>query len=423
MIALLLLFPIFTFSQEINLQFWHSMGGEKGKLLSEIAEGFNKENEGKIRIRLQYVGGYEETLNKLRTALLSKTEPHIIQITDIGTKVMIDSMAITPLQDFIDKDPSFPIDKIFQPIRHYYESNGRMNSLPFATSNPILFYNADAFAKAGIKEPPRTFEELEEIAEKLTDRSKKIVGITWPLNSWFFEEFSALQGATFVNPDNGRNGLAKTANFLSPEGIRFVSLWDRMVKKGIFANVGRGWDPAEQNFLAGRAMMMITSTSETIEVSKQVPFKLGTAPIPGKGNNGGTIIGGNSLWLLKNKPDDQKKAAYEFLKYMAGAPAQEKWHSNTGYFPIRGDVIEILRAKGFYEKYPGALTAIDQMRTSPLAFPTQGGFMSVFPEVREHINTAIEEVLAGQATVEQALTKASSKTNYSLMRSNRGKEK
>jgi sn-glycerol 3-phosphate transport system substrate-binding protein len=414
-----------AFAQPMVLQFWHSMGGKKRTLLQSIVKDFNSlpENKGKVEVRPQYIGSYEEGLNKLRTALIGGGGPHIVQITDIGQRVMVDSHAVTPLQDFIDQDPGFPIKLILPPIRHYYEIKGRLYSLPFATSNPILYYNVEAFKQAGIKRPPSTFAELEAVSKKLTRPATRTVGITWPINSWFFEQFLARQGANFVNPRNGRDGRATEANYTCPEAVAFVSMWARMAKNGTFSNVGRGWDPPEQNFIAGRTAMFITSTSDILEVLKEVPFKLGTAPIPTRDPSvrGGTIIGGNSLWILNNKPQAEQKAAYRFIKFMASAPVQEKWHTNTGYFPIRSDVIDSLKKKGFYDKYPVAWTAIEQLRASPDMDATRGALIGVFPEAREHIATAIEEILSGQSDVQAALKSAKEKTDFSLMRYNRGK--
>jgi sn-glycerol 3-phosphate transport system substrate-binding protein len=412
-------------SAPITLQFWHSMTGEKGKLLDGIIDDFNHldENKGKLTVQSQFIGSYEEGLNKLRTALIGGRGPDVVQITDIGTQVMIDSDSIVPLQDFIDRDPEFPIAQILPPIRHYYEVAGKLYSLPFATSNPILYYNEDAFKKAGITHPPATYAELEEDALKLSSPADKITGITWPLNSWFFEEFLAREGVALVNPNNGRGTRAKGANYLDPAAIAFVSLWERMTKNQSFGNVGRGWDPPEANFLAGRSAMLITSTSDIFENLSEAPFKMGTAPIPSASakSPGGTIVGGNSLWIMKNKPIEEQNGAYRFIKYMASAKVQETWHKHTGYFPIRADVIDNLKKQGFYDKYPVAWVAIQQVRSSPDLPATRGALMGIFPEVREHVATAIEEVISGQATVEQALKKAKAKTDFSLLRYNRGK--
>jgi sn-glycerol 3-phosphate transport system substrate-binding protein len=406
---------------EVKLAFWHSMTGSKGKLVSALVDKFNGEpaNAGKLKVEAQFVGTYPDGLNKVRTALMAKRGPQIIQIFDIGTKVMIDSGAIVPLADFIAKDPSFPTAEILPEIRRYYEVSGKLHSLPFATSNPILYYNADALQKAGLK-PPVSFAELKEVAAKLSSAEKKTTGVTWPLHSWFFEEFMAIQGRDLVNHDNGRASAPTEALYTQPEGIAFVELWADMVRNGSFANAGRGWEPSEQSFLAGRSAMMITSTSDVLEVARKAPFKVGTAPLPKRDTRiaSGTIIGGNSLWIMKGKPEEEA-GSYAFLKFMASFDNQKFWHTNTGYFPIRKDVIAALEKEGFYKKYPAAQTAIDQLRASAPITATQGALMGVFQEAREHIENAIEQVLSGKSTAAQALTEAKQKTDAALQRYNR----
>jgi len=400
------------------------MTGAKGELLKELVQQFNSlpPNLDKIVVHAQFVGNYDEGLNKLRSAVLAGSEPHIAQITDVGSQVMIDSDRIVPLQDLIDHDPTFPLAQILPPIRHYYEFKGRLYSLPFATSNPVLFYNLDAFKTAGISKAPQTFAELEADAKRLTNKALRVTGLTWPLHAWFFEEFVAEQGAPLVNAENGRSGRASEAEYLSSEALNFMNLWRRMVVDGTFSNVGRGWDPAEQNFLAARAMMFVTSTSDVFEILKQAPFHVGVANIPGATfpPKGGTIVGGNSLWIMKNKAEPEKKAAFEFIKYMASAAVQENWHIHTGYFPIRQDVIDALKAKGFYQKYPEAWTAIEQLQSSPDLPATRGALLGAFAEAREQLMTATEEILSEKLSVQEALKKAKLKTDNSLQRYNQG---
>ena len=410
----------------MTLEFWHSMSGAKGELLKKLVETFNREpqNVGVREVKLQYAGTYIEGLNKLRSSLMAHRGPHIAQIFDIGTQVMVDSGATTPLEDFSANDPEFPNAELLPQIRSYYELKGKLQALPFATSNPILFYNADLFKRAGIAAPPKTFLELAAMSRKLTDKPNHIFGMTWPLHSWFFEEWLARQGVTFVDRENGRNGNAITANFTTPEALAIVRLWDGLVKEGSFANVGRGWDPAQQNFLAARAAMFITSTSEVFEIFRRAPFAVGTGPIPTQDPKraGGTVLGGNALWILKEKPLEEQRAAYAFLKFMASKAAQRTWHTGTGYFPIRHDLIAELKKEGFYEKNPGAWTAIEQLRASPEIPATRGAVIGVFPEVREHLESALESVLANVATPEAALAKAKTKSEAALVRYHRLRE-
>jgi sn-glycerol 3-phosphate transport system substrate-binding protein len=406
-----------------TLQFWHSMSGAKGELLRGIVEKFNAapENAGAVRVELQFVGTYEEGLNKLRTALLAGRGPHLVQITDIGTQAMADSGAIVPLQDFVDRDPAFPLKEILAPIRRYYEIGGRLQSLPFATSGPILYYNADAFAKAGVAGPPRTFAELEADARRLTNPAEKTTGVTWPLHSWFFEQLLARQGALLADHGNGRAGRAAAVDLASPAARAAVALWVGMVREGTFANVGRGWDPAEQNFLSGRSAMLLTSTSDVFEVQKKAAFRVRTAPLPARDAKtpGGAVVGGNSIWILKDKPAAERQAAYRFLKFMASKESQRAWHVGTGYFPIRGDVIAELEKEGFYARNPAAKTAIDQLRATPDLPATRGALLGSFPETREYVESALELILAGYETPDQALAWAQSRSNDALARYNK----
>src|SRR5262245_48519583 len=93
--------PSQAIAEPITVQFWYSMSGQKGKLLNSMIADFNAlpENAGKVRVESQFIGSYEEGLNKLRTGLMAGRIPHVVQITDIGTQLMIDSGAMKPLQD------------------------------------------------------------------------------------------------------------------------------------------------------------------------------------------------------------------------------------------------------------------------------------------------------------------------------------
>ena len=403
------------------ITFWHSMAGSRGKLMGEIIADFNRTHADKIRVEPQFIGTYVEGINKLRTSFMGGSGPHIVQVYEIGTQTMLDSQTVEPLQNIVDSEGGLDFAQLYEPILRYYRIKGRLYSLPFATSSPLFYYNTDLFRQAGIKSAPKTFAEVMQYARRLTNPKKKIKGITWPLHGWFFEQFMAKQGALIVNHANGRERHATKALFSSPEGVAFVSFWSDLLKQGLFDNVGRGWAPAEQNFVAGRTAMFITSSSNMFDVVTKAEFPVGTATLF-SGNSekkGGVLLGGNCLWLLKGKPRSEQVAAYQFIKFMASKDVQRRWHLNTGYFPIRRDVVTELTQEGFYRKNPQALTALNQLLDAPKIPATQGALIGVFPAVREYIETAVEEVLTERSNPKEALEKAERRANKALARYNR----
>ena len=72
------------------------------------------------------------------------------------------------------------------PVVGYYSKDGNLYSMPFNSSTPILYYNKDAFKKAGLdpSKPPQTWKQVEEYSKKLIASGAAKCGFStgWP--SW-----------------------------------------------------------------------------------------------------------------------------------------------------------------------------------------------------------------------------------------------
>ncbi len=428
LVGLLTFLVVLSFAK-VKIQFWHAMGGWRIELIQSMADEFMKIHPD-IEVEVQYTGSYRDTLNKLIASVKAGNPPHIVQIYDIGTQVMIDGGIAVPMQELIDKDRSFDIGKFLPQVLNYYRINGKLYSMPFNSSNPILYYNKTLFKKAGLdpNHPPRTFEELLEFAKKLTikDRNGNIIqaGITWPLHSWFFEQFMAVQNAPLVDNNNGRTGRPTRALFNNNAGLRFFKLWYELTKCGAMINTKKeDWNGANQLFFSQKVAMLITSTSDVsyiAKIAKEKGFELGTAflPRPKDAKSGGVAIGGASLWIIGNHPQKEIQAAWEFVKFMASPKMQIKWHKGTGYFPIRKDAVEILMNQGYYAKNPNHLTALLQLLLSEQTYNTRGAIIGAFPQIRDIIETAIQNMLNGVMTPEQALAWAEKEATKAIQEYN-----
>ena len=409
----------------IKVVFWYSVGGKVSESTKVLVNKFNS-SQKEIFVEAIFQGSYDDAINKLKQSIVSKSAPHVMQVYDIGSRFLIDSKAVVPVQKWVDADK---IDlKTFEPnLLAYYTVDNKLYSMPFNTSTPILYYNVNMLKAAGLDpaKPPKTFEEVAAAARKLTmkDASGKVTrpGITIAIYGWFFEQLMAVQNAFYANNENGRAAMATATAFNSPEGEKILSWWQGMVKEGIAGNIGRKTADTQKAFIGGQTAMTIDSTGVLGDIVTGVggKFEVGTAFLPRpEGAKGGVIIGGGSLWMLGGHPDAEEKAAWTFIKFMSDAKQQAYWHINTGYFPVTMKAYEDADLKKHHEKYPQFKVAVDQLHSTPITKATQGALLGVFTQSRQEIENAIEQVLNNQATPKEALTKTAGIVDAALTRYN-----
>ena len=134
-----------------SITFWHSMGGVNGEAIDTLVKKFNDENKYGITVDAQYQGEYDDSLNKLKSAQIGNMGADLVQVYEIGTRFMIDSGWIVPMQQMIDAD-SYDVSEIEPNLAAYYTIDNELYSMPFNSSTPIMYYNKDMFEKAGITE-------------------------------------------------------------------------------------------------------------------------------------------------------------------------------------------------------------------------------------------------------------------------------
>jgi sn-glycerol 3-phosphate transport system substrate-binding protein len=400
----------------VSIDFWHAMSGHNGEVIDELVKRFNESQSGVI-VTATYQGSYDDEINKLKAGLQSKDAPAVVQVYDIGTRLMIDLDVMTPMQDFIDKE-SFYVSDIEPNVANYYTVDGRLWSMPFNTSNPVLYYNKDLFKAAGLdpEKAPRTWEEVATDARALTikDASGQTTqyGCSFAIYGWFVEQFLAVQGGYYVDNENGRLATATQATFNGAEGVDLLNWWKGMIDEGICTNLGRATSDTKKAFDSGVVAMTLDSTAglrDRINAAEG-KFEVGVGFLPRANEadytTAGTIIGGASLWITNLRSAEEQASAWEFVKFMSSASSQAYWHIQTGYYPINSKGYNEPDDVAWRAQYPQFQVAIDQLHMAPLNNVTAGGLIGVFPEARQTVETAIEEFFAGQATAQEALDKA-----------------
>lgn len=402
--------------EKTTITFWHSMGGVNGEALNHLVDKFNSENDKGIHVDAQYQGEYDDSINKLKSAQLGNMGADLVQIYDIGTRFMIDSGWITPMQELIDKD-KYDVSKIEPNIAAYYTVDNKLYSMPFNSSTPILYYNKDMLNKAGIKDAPKSFAEIKKISGDLTSKGGATNAISLGIYGWFFEQFICKQGLHYADNGNGRGGAATAVEFdKNDAALKILTAWKSLYDKGCTANVGRGGDAGLADFSAGKSAMTLGSTASLKQILKDVDgkFEVGTAYFPSvvDGSKGGVSIGGASLWALNNKDEAKKEATWEFVKFLISPESQAYWNANTGYFPVTTDAKNEQVYKDNVAKYPQFETAIDQLHSTAPQYA--GALLSVFPEARQTVETQIENMLNGKQNPEETVKVMADSINKSI---------
>jgi sn-glycerol 3-phosphate transport system substrate-binding protein len=416
------------------------MTGVNGEALQKMADGFNG-SQDRYKVMPIYQGGYPDSLKKLVASFGTGAMPAMIQLDDIELRFMVDSAATVPPQDFIDLDAAAagtsegyapPIDLAdFEPrALDYYTLDGKLRAMPFNLSGLVLYYDKDAFKDAGLDpdKPPATLEELRADSEKLLkrDSSGNITrnGIALSIDAWKFEQMLAKQGALYANNGNGRQGLATEVVFDSPEGQAILAWWQDMVRSGLATNVGRQGLQAFLSIITGKSAMAIESTASIRTILSALgpaSARFGAAPMPSlaSAGEGGIVLGGAAVWIMKERPDIEQRGAWEFLKYATLPQVQAQWHVDTGYFPVRVSSWDMEPAASLHRDFPQFTAARDQVLRSPQNAATAGAVIGPFTQVRESIETAFEQILVGGKTPKQALDRAAEDANRAIERYNR----
>ena len=407
-----------------EIQFWHAMEAALGERVNDIASDFNR-SQSDYKIVPVFKGTYDQTLAAGIAAYRSGNAPAILQVYEVGTATMMAAKkAVVPVTE-VFKQAGTPLDqKAFVPTIASYYSDAKTDelvSMPFNSSTPVLYYNKEAFKKAGLdpNRPPKTWDDVRVYAEKLK-ASGMSCGFTTGWQGWIqLENYSAWHGLPFASENNGFDGLDAKLEFNKPLQVAHIKFLQDMAKQGTFTYVGRK-DEAVSKFYSGDCGILTNSSGSLATIRKYAKFDFGTGMMPYdasvKGAPQNAIIGGASLWVLAGKDPNVYKGVAKFLAYLSSPAVAAKWHEDTGYLPVTTAAYDLARSQGFYDKNPGADTAIKQMLNKPPLPYTKGLRLGNMPQIRTVVDEELEQVWAQKKTPQAALDSAVNRGNELLRR-------
>ena len=404
---------------QTEIQWWHAMGGANGERVDRIAADFNA-SQSEYVVVPSYKGNYTETMTAAVAAFRAGEQPDIVQVFEVGTATMMAAKgAVYPITELM-ADTGTPFDQsVYLPavVSYYQTPEGDLLSMPFNSSTPVLWYNKDAFAKAGIDSPPTTWDELNAAAQKLLD-SGMSCGYSFGWQSWvMIENYGAWHNLPMGTKENGFAGTDTQFVFNNDAVVnRLQSIADSQ-ESGIFKYGGRRGDSLSL-FTSGECGMWMNSSAYYGSIKSQAEFEFGQTMLPLDTDVASapqnSIIGGATLWVLRGKPEANYAGVAAFMNYLSTPEVQAWWHQETGYVPITTAASELSRAQGFYEENPGTDTAIKELSLNPPTPNSRGLRFGNFVQVRDVINEEMEALWAGDKTAREAMDEAVARGNVLL---------
>ncbi|MGR3715068.1 MAG: sn-glycerol-3-phosphate ABC transporter substrate-binding protein UgpB [Shimia sp.] len=403
---------------ETEVHWWHAMGGTNGERVEKMANDFNA-SQSEFKIVPTYKGNYTETMTAAVAAFRAKEHPHMVQVFEVGTATMMAAKgAVYPMEQLmVDAGEAFDKSDFLPAVISYYQTpEGELLSMPFNSSTPVMWYNADALSAAGV-DVPKTWDDVMMASEKLVANGMDC-GVSFGWQSWVMvENFSAWHDLPMGTKENGYAGFDTEFSFNNDKvAARLQTIADSSANN-LFKYGGRRGDSLPM-FTNGECAMWMNSSAYYGSIKTQAKFNYGQTMLPldasVKDAPQNSIIGGATLWALSGHESEEYKGLAQFMTYLASPEVQAWWHQETGYVPITTAAYGLSKEQGFYENNPGTDTAIQQLSLNTPTANSRGIRFGNFVQIRDVINEELEALWAGDKTAVEALNDAAERGNALL---------
>ena len=364
---------------------WGSWSGDQIDQINQMTAAFNKSQD---KYEVEYIA-QEQVEQKLLTAIAGGQVPDLVMWDRYQTALYAPKGAIQSIDELVEKD-SVDMDAFYPQAVTEMKSGDKLYGLPLLVDVRSLAYNVDLFEEAGV-EPPNSWDELLEVAKKLTvkdgdklTRSGFLLNDPGLFNLWIWQA-----GGELVSEDG-----TKTA-FNSEAGLKVLDFWQKLFDEGIYTN---GFADTHDVFASGDAAMKLTGPWDVPTLDKADGLNYAIAEPPaGPDGVRSSIMGGFGLVIPTGAK--QSDGAWEFMKWWATSVENGiKFAKISGWFPANREA-----ANNSYftenEKFAAFVRTLDYARPRPLV----SGYSDVEGKA---LTPALQKFVSGELTAEEALKEA-----------------
>ncbi len=392
--------------REMEISFWHSLGFHVKEIIEEMADEYNSEHRG-IKVNPVFQGLYEDMQVKMVAAAVTRQLPDVAQVQFEYLDSYVDNNLIDPIDDEIPPEARSDIlDIMWQLVTR----NGNIYGVPFCVSTTVMFYNEDAFIKAGLNpdHAPDTWEEMIRMGKKLTkDTDGDGVYDQYAMMFWT----NGFYGIAPFLWDNGGSLFSKdgkSVELTSPQMIATINmLRDLIFKYKIMPQTWTDWEGG-QAFLTGKLAFGFFTSAAISYGEQNLPWKLKIAPMPKVNGHRYTMLAGSGLVnFTKNRK--KRRAVNDFIFWLVNKENTLRIHESVGYIPVRKSALDSLSLKAFLKDNPNFKVPIDSLAfAKPL--PTHPEYF----KINKKITDMLEQITLNKADPLETLKKTEQEINREI---------
>jgi sn-glycerol 3-phosphate transport system substrate-binding protein len=409
--SFVLLAPVFApptslrAAEPVAITYWFpvDLGGGLANVMDTLVQQFNASHPD-IKVTASYTGNYDLTLQKIQAAALAGTLPDVADVVNDHTQVLAPTGTVESLDGFVAKSGGKAyMDRFFPGMLLNSYSGGKLYSLPFQRSVPVLYYNKAAFAKAGIARPPATWSEFIADAQKLTIRNGNDItrwGAEFPLEAynWIYYALVYQAGGDVMSRDLRRLNLDQAP------AVTAMQYWYDLVNKYKVMPAYTPWPQGSQDFAGEKTAMVVYSSGAQGFFRQSAKFDWSLVRMP-RDKKYGVAVGGGNLIMFK-KPPAEEQAAWTFISWMMEPNQQAYWSSHSGYIAVTKAAWNTPTMKDIVKKYPEVLETVKQLDNSYYE-PSAPNFTPI----RDALHDTTQEILANKVSVKDGLSSVVAKGN------------
>jgi multiple sugar transport system substrate-binding protein len=381
----------------LKLGGWGSSPAEQ-RLFQKVLTTFEATHP-QIRIKFETVA--DQYMDVLKTRLIGEAAPDVFFLDSFEAPFLMSNEVLEPLDSYIT--PDFELSDFEKTLLAPFQHNGILYGLPKDCSPLALFYNTQAFAEAGITQPPITWEELLADAQHLTrdrDQNGKIdqygLGILPDLARLVY--LMRAFGGEAID-------LQGKAAFASEAALKGLNLIVQPYRDRIAARPPDvGANSGTEMFGQGKAAMVIEGNWAIPFLQETFPaLQFATAEVPQINTQPGTMV--YTVGYVMNRRSQHKREAWELIRYLTGKAGMALWASGGSALPSRQSVAQELH----YDQDPLRSPLVAGVK---YATPWQLG---QYPAaIMNSFNNQFASAILGEQPLQQALQRAQDSANQQI---------